>query len=102
MRLRVLQRALEQQPADAAAAERRLDRQGPEQQCRRVADADRQLPDGSDQQRTDAGGEGQIEQMIHVLADAVRAEHEAAGPEGAFVQPLDRVSIAGGFRQDGE
>src|SRR4051812_18309881 len=40
--------------------------------------------------------------MIHMLADAVRAEHEAAGPEGAFVQPLDGLSIAGGFRPDGE
>src|SRR3954447_22189230 len=40
--------------------------------------------------------------MIHVLADAVRAEHEAARSEGAFVQPLDRLSIAGGFGPDGE
>ena len=48
--LGVLQRAVEQHAADAAAAERRLDRQRPEHQGRRVADADRQLPHRADQQ----------------------------------------------------
>ena len=97
-----MQRAIEQRAADAAAAKRRLDRQRPEQQGRRVADADRQLPHRADQQRADPGRERQIEQMIDMLAQPIGAQHEAAGPEGALVQTLDRLRVVGGFGQYGE
>ena len=102
LRLRFAERAIEQRAADPAAAERRLDRQRPEQQRRRVADADRQLPDRADQQRADAGGKGQLEQMIDMLAQPVCAQHETAGTEGAFVQTLDGLRVIGGLGQDGK
>ena len=90
LRLGVLERARDQRRADAALAERRLDRQRPEQQRRRLADADRRQPQRADQQRADARGEGQIEHMAPALADAKGAAGIAAGAEGALMQPLDR------------
>jgi len=47
-------------------------------------------------------GEGEIAQMIDMLAQPIGAEHEAAGPEGTLVQPLDRLRVFGSLRQDGE
>ena len=70
--LGVLQRALQQRAADAAAAKRRLDRQRPQQQRPGIADADRQLAHRTHQQRADPGRERQIEQMIDMLAEAGR------------------------------
>src|SRR5215204_3781226 len=61
--LGIPQRAIEQHAADAALSERRLDRQGPEHQGRRVADADRQLPHGADQQCAYPRREREVEQM---------------------------------------
>ena len=40
--------------------------------------------------------------MIDMLADPIGAEHESAGAEGALVQPLDRLRVAGGLGKDGE
>src|SRR3954452_1649243 len=98
----VLQGAIYQESTDTTAAERWLDGERPEQERRRHSDQHRQLPDRSDQQRADTRGEGEFEQMADVLADAVGAEHEAARAEGALVQPLDRLGIAGRFGKDGE
>ena len=98
--LGILQRAIEQSPANAAAAKRRLDRQGSKQQRPGLADTDRQLAHRAHQQRSDPGREGQFEQMIDMLADPVSAQHEAAGPERARVQPLDRLRVVGGFGQN--
>src|SRR4029079_8153009 len=102
--LRVFQRAVEQHAPDAAAAKRRLDRQRPEHQRRRVADADRQLAHRAHHQRADPGRERQIEQMIDMFAQTVGAEHEAAGAERAFEQAFDRLSVLWRFGQyrDGE
>ena len=46
--------------------------------------------------------ERQIEQMIDMLAQAIGAQHEAAGPEGALMQALDRVGVVGLLGQDGQ
>src|SRR3954452_6546566 len=100
--LGILQRAIEQHAADAALSERRLDRQRPEHQGRRIADADRQLPYRADHQRADPRRERQIEQMVDVFAQAVGAEHETAGPEGALVQAFDRLRVLWGFGQNGD
>ena len=40
--------------------------------------------------------------MIDMLAQAIGAQHEAAGPEGTLVQALDRLRVVRGFRQDGQ
>src|SRR6478736_2078 len=64
LRLGIAQRTIEQHATDAALPERRLDRQRPEHQGRRIADADRQLPHRADQQCADPCREGEIEQMI--------------------------------------
>ena len=96
----VRQRAVEQPATDAVFAERRLDRQRPQQQRRGVTDTDRQLPHRSHQQRADMRGEGQIEQMIDMLAQPVGAEHEAAGAEGALMQALDGLRVVDGFGRD--
>ena len=101
LRLGIAQRAIEQHAADAALPERRLDRQRPEHQGRRIADADRQLPHRADQQRADPCREGEIEQMIDMLAQSIGAQHEAAGPEGTLKQALDRLRVVRGFRQNG-
>ena len=100
--LGIPERTVEQHAPDTAAAERRLDRQRPEHQGRRIADADRQLAHRADHQRTDPRRERQVEQMIDVFAQAVGAEHETAGPEGAFVQALDCLRVLGSFGQDGD
>ncbi len=34
-----------------------------------------------------------------MLANPVGAQHEAAGPERALVQPFDRLRVVGGFGQ---
>src|SRR5262245_17809104 len=100
--LRIRQRVVEQRTPHAAASERRLDRQRPQQQRRRIADADRQLPDRADQKRANPRGEGKVEQVIDMLADAIGAQHEAAGAEGTLVQALDRVGVVRLFGQDGQ
>ena len=100
--LGVPQRTIEQQAPDAAAAERRLDRQRPEHQGRRVADADRQLAHRADHQRADPRRERQVEQMVDMFAQAVGAEHETAGTEGALMQAFDRLRVLGGFGQYGD
>ena len=38
--------------------------------------------------------------MVDMLADPVGAQHEAAGPERARMQPLDRLRVVGGFGQN--
>ena len=38
--------------------------------------------------------------MIDMLADSIGAQHEAAGPERARMQPLDRLRVAGGLGQN--
>ena len=101
-RFRVAERALEHRAANAAATERRLDRQRTEEQRRRVADADRQQSNRADQQSADVGGQGEVQQMINMLAQAVSAEHETTGTEGAFVQTLDSLRVIGGFGQESE
>ena len=88
--------------AYAAAAKWRLDRQRPEHQGRRVADADRQLADRADQQRADPRRERQIEQVIDMLAQTVGAQHETAGTERALVQAFDRLRVLWCFGQDGD
>ena len=40
--------------------------------------------------------------MIDMLAQAVGAQHETAGPEGALVQAFDRLRVVRRFGQDGE
>lgn len=40
--------------------------------------------------------------MINMLAQAVSAEHETTGTEGAFVQTLDSLRVIGGFGQESE
>ena len=40
--------------------------------------------------------------MIDMLAQAIGAQHETAGPEGALMQALDRLRVFRGFRQYGE
>ena len=40
-----------------------------------------------------------IEQVVYMLTNPVSAQHEAAGPERAFVEPLDRLRVVGGFCQ---
>ena len=99
---RVRQRALHQRKADPAVAERRLDRERPEQQRRRLPDPHRREPHRADQQRADARGEGQSEIVPDALADAVGGARIAPGTEGALVQPLDRQGVVFGFRQDGD
>ena len=101
-RLCFLQRALDQRLADAVLAERRLDRERPEQQRRRRADTDRRQPHRADEQRADAGGERQFEPVVGALAQPIGGLGEAAGTEGALVQALDRERVVGGLRQDGE
>src|SRR5881394_1575101 len=54
--LRVLERARHQHLPDAALAERRLDGERPQQERRRVTDANRSQPDRADHQRADARG----------------------------------------------
>ena len=102
LRLRLFQRTFEQRAADAAVAERRLDRQRSQQQRGGVADKYRQLPDRADQQRADPRRERQIEPVIDMLAQTICAQHKAAGPEGPFMQPLDRQRVACSFRRYGE
>ena len=53
--------ARDQGLADAALAKRQLHRERPEQQRLGLADADRRQPHRADQQRTDVGGERQID-----------------------------------------
>jgi hypothetical protein len=100
--LRILQRAIQERTADAAAAERRLDGQRPQQQSLGVADQNRQLAHRTHQQRADPGRERQLEQMIDMLAEPVGAQHETAGPEGALMQAFDRLRVIGGLGQYGE
>jgi hypothetical protein len=101
-RLGVLQRAIQQRPADAATAKRRLDRQRSQQQSPGLVDAYGQLPHRAYQQRADPGRERQLQKVVDMLAQPVSAQHEAAGPEGTFVQALDRLRVIDGFRQDCE
>src|SRR3984957_20002179 len=98
----VLQRAVQQRAANPAAAKRWLYRQRPQQQSRRIADADRQLAHRTNQQRPDPGGERKLEQVIDMLANPVSAQHEAAGPERTLMQPLDGLGVVGAFGQYGE
>src|SRR3954468_16869504 len=93
---------IKQRPADATPTKRRFDRQRSQQERLGIADADRQLPYRSYQQCPDPGRKREIEQMIDMLADSIRAKHEAAWPESALVQPRDRLCIVGGFGQNGE
>ena len=58
-----------------------------------------QLAHRAHQQRTDPGGERQIEQVIDVLAKPIGTQHEAAGPKRALVQAFDRLRVVGGFGQ---
>ena len=99
---RVFQRAIKQRAADPTAPERRLDRQRPQQQRLGIADANRQLPHRTDQQRADPRRKRQIEQMIDMLAQPVSAQHETAGPECPLMQPLDRLRVIGGFGRYGK
>src|ERR1043166_5986114 len=68
----VVHRAFEQLPADAAAAEWRLDGKRSEHQRLGIADTDRQLTHRSDQQRADPRGEGEIAQMIDIDRKSTR------------------------------
>jgi hypothetical protein len=60
------------------------------------------LPDRADQQRADPRRERQLEQMIDMLAQPIGAQHEAAGPESALMQALDRVGVVRLLGQDGQ
>src|SRR5579862_1943105 len=102
LRRRFLQRPLDQGLADAALAERRLDRQRPEQQRLGFADANRRQPHRADQQRAGARGKRHVEPVRHLLAQAIRGLGVAAGPERALVQAVDRRRVLGGLGQDGE
>ena len=93
------QSAIQQRAADAAAAERRLDRQRPQHQGLGVADADRQLPHRAHQQGSDPGGKRQLEQMVDMLAQPVGAQHETAGSERALMQAFDGLRVVGNFGQ---
>src|SRR5690242_1146337 len=84
------------------SAKRRLDRQWPQKQRLALADQDRQLADGAHQQRPDPGGERQLEQMVNMLTQPVSAEHEASGSEGAIMQTIDRLGVAGSLGQNSE
>jgi hypothetical protein len=99
---RVGERACDQRTADAALAERRLDRERPEQQRRRLADADPGEPHRADQQRADARRERQRERMRTALADAVGGFGVAPRAERALVQPLDRVRVVGRLGTNGQ
>jgi hypothetical protein len=102
LRLGIPQRAIQQHAADASLSERRLDRQRAEHQGRRIADADRQLAHRADQQRADSGREREVEQVVDMLAQAVGAQHETAGAEGALEQAFDGLRVLWRFGQDGD
>ena len=102
LRLRLLQRALEQRLADAALAERRLDGERAEQKRRRLPDADRRQPHRADHQRADPRGEREIEPMGDLFPDAVGGARIAPGTERALVQAVDRLRVLRGFGQDGQ
>jgi len=79
-----------------------VDRQRSQQQGPGFSDEDRQLPHGTDQQCPDPGRKRQFGQVVDMLAQAVSAQHKAAGPERAVVQAFDRMGVVGGFGQYGE
>src|SRR5207302_8706756 len=92
------QRPRDERVADAARAERRLDREQTEQELFDRADADGRKPHRSDHERADAGGERKLQSMLGALADAVGRLGEPARTEGALVQPLDGQRIVRGLR----
>src|ERR1700722_2288085 len=102
LRGRFLERALDQGLADAALAERRLDRERAEQERLGVADADGRQPYRPDQKRAGARRERHVEPMRHLLAQAIGGFGVAAGAERALVQAVDRRRVGGGLGQDGE
>ena len=69
----------------------------PDSLRRYFPNADRRLLHRADQQRADPRREREVEQVIDMLAQAVGAQHETAGTEGAFMQAFDRLRVLGGF-----
>ena len=89
------ERALDQRPADAAVLEGGIDGERPEHERVGAAGLHRGQAHRADEQRADERRERQIEQMRRALAQPEGGAREAAGPEGALVQPLDRIGVAG-------
>ena len=91
--LGVFKRARDQRRADAALAERRFDRERPQQQRRRLADADRRQPHRADQRGpTRAVNE---RASVGTASRTEGAARVAAGTEGALVQPLAAGASSG-------
>src|SRR5262249_58917096 len=93
-------RAFDQHLPDAAVAKRRLDRERAKKQCLRLPDTDWGEPYRADEQRADAGREGQIKRMVAPLTQPIGGLGIASRTEGALMQPLDPEALVGDFRPD--